>query len=886
MAHGGDAAIAQQGRQEHQAAGVGADGFDHFGQLFVGGGGGANVLQAADVADQIDGVGRGQAADLDDAGALAPLEAGIGDRLAGGHDEAAVAGVGQLGGNIEHILQQLGLVGPLLGGRGVGRRGQEALEVVEHHERGLAPQGGDEGAAGGGEIGGGVAAEREALGEGLAQSGQDRGEIGHAFEAHEQSAPREPARPIEPAGRLGGQGGFALAAHAHDDGDAPGLEGALQGQPFAQAPDEVMLQNRQARHALLVSGGGVGIAVQGHAAFDEHGIIAALEQHRHEPVLHLQGVASAGPAAMGIAIQSGPGFVDRSAHGQTGAQLLIESGREPPGRLDQHAVGHGDHTVGAGLQQRRGHGAARLFPFVGALTRLQERQGQPHPAQQLGELLSRDELGLALGPAVGIAMLEAKTAQPGLVVIDAMAVEVQHVILAAGIAQPLDEGLDRGRPQKVDLHLGAQRRQRVQQPQRRGPRIDQPRLLGSRHDHQHPNGRLHRAVLSPPPCHHPPHGHRRTGHEQPSVSVINQLPRQRQQSRRPALGGLLFGIGPGQPQGQSPPLRIVGIQPILDRLRTHRLGQRPPQRASGPRQAGLDLLRPGRAFIGRPCVVTLQIPPPVLGLEKPQRRPKLSTMAVDSGLSLDPDDLDPIRLPLHQPRRFELHLQLPTPPQRIDAEPAERANHRLLHRLQLDRHPVPQPLEPLGQRLGLDAIQHRHHPISLAVDPAPPHPLHLEPQGHLPPHPVPLDRLRRQQHDHAPRVTDRALDGRRQLCRRLDSVRVDPDLIDAPPQTGNQLGDAMVIDRGMRDKHVRYAHYDLPAWRHGTVSHMPRPGKHASYHAGWRVLWSALVIVSATIQYRAINKAWLLPPVPSGQQLGDHRRLAETMTGAFWGFGH
>ena len=120
----------------------------------------------------------------------------------------------------------------------------------------------------------------------------------------------------------------------------------------------------------------------------------------------------------------------------------------------QQAVAHGHHRGHAHLEQGRGHTLGGLAS-LGALAGIEADQRDAVVAQQRAELVAKNgHMPALLQLAAVFGALEAEPAEAHAWVVNAVAIEVHHVIwplLVAGALQFGAQGGQRGRAEQLEL---------------------------------------------------------------------------------------------------------------------------------------------------------------------------------------------------------------------------------------------------------------------------------------------------------------------------------------------------------------------------------------------------------------------------------------------------
>ena len=155
----------------------------------------------------------------------------------------------------------------------------------------------------------------------------------------------------------------------------------------------------------------------------------------------------------------------RLAHPLATGQFAIEGAHKPLGGFHQHAVAHRHHRGHAPLQQLAGHRFTACFR-LGALAGLQQHQRDAVIVQQRPQPVGEHRFVAAAGELVAVGWtFKAEAPQAHAAVVDAVAVEMHHVIGLSSLLGPRQLGLQArvgGRVQQGEL-------QRI------------PQVLGGRH---------------------------------------------------------------------------------------------------------------------------------------------------------------------------------------------------------------------------------------------------------------------------------------------------------------------------------------------------------------------------------------------------------------------
>ena len=353
----------------------------------------------------------------------------------------------------------------------------------------------------------------------------------------------------------------------------------------------------------------------------EHGFLAI--ERGHEPVLQVDDFLDVPGAVQGEALAVGQqlqaGVVQRRADRLALGQPVIEVAGEAFGGLHQHAVVHGHDRADARLDQPgRDAGEGVALVGRGGLAGVQHHQRDAALVEQRAQLLGVDVV--ALLPVV----LEEQEAQTHRRVVDAVAVEVDHVDgRRVAVAQPGVERGQGGRAQELHRHRVAQRVQRVQQRRGRAARVDEARARRPADHHQQAHRRLegtHAQVAAA--VHAPAHVDRRLFAEQVAALVGQQLPGQAQDAR---LGGVHDHGG-----------RLRAVAPAVETLpQAHGRGRTVEDRVEqGAAQAGqASLQRLGAVVVRshRPERVALDVPAQVGQVGVRQRVAEVEGLAVAAG---------------------------------------------------------------------------------------------------------------------------------------------------------------------------------------------------------------------------------------------------------------
>ena len=251
---------------------------------------------------------------------------------------------------------------------------------------------------------------------------------------------REAGGAGEPAGQFGGERGLALAAGAAHDRPGLLMQQAFQRQQFPAAALEFVRRFlRQAAEAELafprlelpdLPGGNPG---------DELRVVLFLVDDGHEPVLEPQLARAHDLAAFGVVVERALARQHRSSDARAVRQFAVERLHKATGRLDQHAVAHGDDGGDAFFEQARGDGRGRVQLGHGGLAGFEEDQRDAVLPEQPRQPRRINELHRALLQLVGVlGVFKAQPAEAEPFVIDAVAVEVddiERLVAVGGLLQ-------------------------------------------------------------------------------------------------------------------------------------------------------------------------------------------------------------------------------------------------------------------------------------------------------------------------------------------------------------------------------------------------------------------------------------------------------------------
>ncbi len=227
---------------------------------------------------------------------------------------------------------------------------------------------------------------------------------------------------------------------------------------------------------------------------EELRVVLFLEEHGHEPIVELQFPRAENAAPGFVVVELALAFEHGIAHARTAGERGVEGLDEAARRLDEDAMAHGHHGGHADLQQLRGDGFRRLLGRS-RLAGFEEDERDAVLVEQRAELVGEHGEVAALVELAGVLrILEAKAAEPGTAVEDAVAIEVDDVIgpgLAARPVEFLAQRRQRRRTQHMDVHEAAERLHRFDKGQRTDAMIDETAgfVLRARGDEQDADGR-------------------------------------------------------------------------------------------------------------------------------------------------------------------------------------------------------------------------------------------------------------------------------------------------------------------------------------------------------------------------------------------------------------
>ena len=349
-----------------------------------------------------------------------------GQRLTAGEDDARVAHLQQALADGEDGLQLPAcLLGERLGRLDVGRQ-EDALHVVHHEQRGLLGEDLLDRVNGLFQI-----VER---GDGVTRHELPTDGIEHGGDVavgldRDKGRATSLVRADHPAGELGGERGLALAALAAHHGVALVAQQPLERQQLAAAANEGRRRLRgQRTETVSERGPHVRLRLRRRRGPEELRVVLFLEEHGHEPIVELQ-LPRAEDAAPGfVVIELALAFEHGIAHARTAGERGVEGLDEAARRLDKDAVAHGHHGGHADLQQLGGDGFGRLLGRR-RLAGFEEDERDAVLAEQRAEFVGEHGDVAAVVELAGVLrILEAKAAEPGTAVKDAVAIEVDDVI--------------------------------------------------------------------------------------------------------------------------------------------------------------------------------------------------------------------------------------------------------------------------------------------------------------------------------------------------------------------------------------------------------------------------------------------------------------------------
>jgi hypothetical protein len=376
-------------------------------------------------------------------------------------------------------------------------------------------------------------------------------------------------------------------------------------------------------------------------------VVLFLKQHRHEPVFQPKLARAEDAPAKRVVLQRPLAGEHGVAHPLACGQRPVKRINEAARGLDQHAVAHGDHGGDADLQQLGGDGFGRLFGLRG-LAGFEEDQRDAVIAQQRAECVGENGRVPALFEFDGVPrLLEAQPAETDAAVVDAVTVEMDDVIglsLGAGAVQFLAQGRQRGQIEHVELDQAGQGFHRLDQRQRADAMVEVVAgvVLRSGSDQQDADGRGdHRRGERLGSWEPAANAGRLRALKQKSLAVVQQFPRQAEQSRCSFPGGEHLGfrcVGFGHRidmDGEAATRTSVDPRPGVHDIRGVGYGDRGFVQALAPfHEIRFDLPRPLPEIVARPDGISLQIPAQLLRLDGAERRDEAPTLrAVDVRLT-------------------------------------------------------------------------------------------------------------------------------------------------------------------------------------------------------------------------------------------------------------
>jgi hypothetical protein len=366
---------------------------------------------------------------------------------------------------------------------------------------------------------------------------------------------------------------------------------------------------------------------------EELRVVLFLEEHGHEPILEAQLARAEDAAAEGLVLQLALAFEHGVAHTGAAGERVVKRLDEAARGLDEHTVAHGHDGGHADLQQLGGDGLGRLLGLRG-LAGFEEDERDAVSAQQRPELAGEDvEVPALVELADVLRVLEAQPAEADTAVIDAVAIEVDHVIRLAGAAGAIEfltQGGQCGRVEHVDADETAEVFHRFDQRQRARAVIDVAAgvVLRTGGDEQDPDRRGdHRHVEHARVRQAPADTGRLRALEQEILAVVEQFPRQTEQERGGFVRGIHFGLGCARFErgihvdGETAARMPVDLRPrVHDVCRVGHGQRRCVQELSPFHETRLDLTRAVPKIFARPDGVFLQIPAQFLCLDRPDGR--------------------------------------------------------------------------------------------------------------------------------------------------------------------------------------------------------------------------------------------------------------------------
>ncbi len=374
--------------------------------------------------------------------------------------------------------------------------------------------------------------------------------------AHECRAPQLLGA-HQPAGQFRRQRRFALAPLAPQHRPALLAQQPLQRQQIAAAAHKARI-HRLRRHLSQPgpqAGAQVLLGLGRGGGRKQLGVVLLLIQHRHKPVGQLQLADAVALAPAGVAVQRALAGEHRLAHPLAPGQLGVEGGHKPPRRFHQHAVAHRHHRGHTPLQQFAGHRFGSRF-CLGALAGLQQHQRDAVVVQQRPQLVGVQRLVAAPGELVAVAgILKAEAPQAHAAVVDAVAVEMHHVIGLSGLLGSGQLGLQGGvggGVQQAEMQHLPQLLGGGHQGQGTGAVVEVTAgvVLRAGADQQHPDRWRHHRHRAGPFVRQPaPHAGGPAALKQKALAVVQQLPGQGEQGGGGLLGKVLLRLTGAVQQG-------------------------------------------------------------------------------------------------------------------------------------------------------------------------------------------------------------------------------------------------------------------------------------------------------------------------------------------------
>ena len=346
-------------------------------------------------------------------------------------------------------------------------------------------------------------------------------------------------RADHPAGELGGERGLALAALTAHHGVALVAQQPLEREELAAAANEGRRRLRgQRTETVSERGPQVRLRLRRGGGPEELRVVLFLEEHGHEPIVELQFPRAEDAAPGFVVIELALAFEHGIAHARTAGERGVEGLDEAARGLDEDAVAHGHHGGHADLQQLRGDGFGRLLGR-GRLAGFEEDERDAVLAEQRAEFVGEHgEVAAVVELAGVLRILEAKAAEPGTAVKDAVAIEVDDVIglgFAARAVEFLAQRRQRRRTQHMDVHEAAECLHRFDKRQRTGAMIDVTAgfVLRARGDEQDADGRVDHGHLEivAGVRQAPPDARGLGSLKQETRPIVKQFPREAKQDR-------------------------------------------------------------------------------------------------------------------------------------------------------------------------------------------------------------------------------------------------------------------------------------------------------------------------------------------------------------------